>query len=288
MNANPAIKVTASSSNLRGVFWRVFAAVFVTVMITGTAITFVMPEMYASTARIKVERDDLNPTPFSGTNVPSYYDPYFIQTTFEVIQSELVLSNVISDLNLNVEWGKKFFAGATLKTSDTLEILKRRLSLAPVRGTKLIAITVYSDDKNEAARIANTIAKFYHDYRETLAISQRKKRVEALSEAYQQEETEIQAARAQPDANKLAQLLDAHKRLFNKLEEAKLEEAKLEIDQKHQPCRMMTDFAEPGKYPVRPNKPLCLALTLAMATVLGTLSGGVAVWLARRQENAMG
>ena len=54
MNANPAIKVAASSSNLRGVFWRVFAAVFVTVMITGTAITFVMPEMYASTARVSI------------------------------------------------------------------------------------------------------------------------------------------------------------------------------------------------------------------------------------------
>src|SRR6266480_1807768 len=33
------------------------------------------------------------------------------------------------------------------------------------RNTSLIDITVYSDDKTEAAQIANTIADAYHDYR---------------------------------------------------------------------------------------------------------------------------
>ena len=259
-------------------FWPVFITVFVFILLTGTAITFVLPELYASTARIKVERDDYNTAPDRGTNAPSYYDPYFIQTTFEVIQSELVLSNVISDLNLNVEWGKKYYNGATMMTGETLEILKRRLSLAPVRGTKLIAITVYSDDKNEAARIANTIATCYYDYRETFTTGPKKQRVEALSEAYQQEETQIQAARAQPDTNKLAQLLDAHKRLFNKLEEAKLEEAKLEIDRKHQPYRMITDYAEPSMYPVKPNKPVNIVISAVAGAMLGTIAGTLAVW----------
>jgi len=39
------------------------------------------------------------------------------------------------------------------------------MSLNPVRNTKLIGITVYSEDKNEAARIANAIAEAYRDYR---------------------------------------------------------------------------------------------------------------------------
>ena len=93
------------------------------------------------------------------------YDPYFIQTTFEIMQSELVLSNVIARINLNTEWGKKYFNGETLKTTETMEILKQRMQLAPVKNTKLIAITVYSDDKNEAAELANAIAEAYRDYR---------------------------------------------------------------------------------------------------------------------------
>ena len=61
--------------------------------------------------------------------------------------------------------GQKIFGGATLKTSEAMEFLKRRMSLNPVRNTKLIGITVYSEDKNEAALLANKIAEAYRDYR---------------------------------------------------------------------------------------------------------------------------
>jgi capsular polysaccharide biosynthesis protein len=92
-------------------------------------------------------------------------DPYFLQTTFEIIQSQTVLSPVIDKLHLNTVWGKKYTGGGPLKTEDTLEMLKNRISLTPERNTKLINITVYSEDKNEAAQIANAIAKSYQDYR---------------------------------------------------------------------------------------------------------------------------
>ena len=148
---------------LSPVFFRAFTVVFLVVLIVSVAITFILPESYASTCRIKVE-----PVVNSGTNGVAY-DPYFIQTEFEIIQSQIVLDAVIAKLNLNVEWGKKYFNGQTLKSAEALPILKGRLSLAPVRGTKLIAITVYSDDRNEAAQIANAIAESYRDYRVTAA-----------------------------------------------------------------------------------------------------------------------
>ena len=68
------------------------------------------------------------------------------------MQSEVVLGNVIEALNLNDEWGKKYYNGETLKTNDTMELLKQRMSLSPIRNTKLIDITVYSEDKNDAAQ----------------------------------------------------------------------------------------------------------------------------------------
>ena len=256
-------------------FGTVFVIVFLITIILATAITFILPESYASTARIKVERDVSDLSPARGTNVviaPTDYDPYFIQTEFEVIQSELVLSNVISRLNLNVAWGKKYYAGQTMKPGETLALLKGRINLMPVRNTKLISVTVYSDDKNEAARIANAIAESYRDYREAQVTGIREKSVEVWSEAYQQEEAEIQKARAQPDADKLAQLQDAHKLLF-----AKLEAAKLELRLPHGQLVQIVDSAEPGRAPVKPNKPLNIVIGAVIGAVLGTIAGTLAV-----------
>lgn len=139
----------------RKVFLKVFAAVFLLVLGYSIAVSFLLPETYESTARIKVENDP------PGTG----YDPYFIQTQFEIMQSQAVLDPVIDKLNLNVNWGKKYFAGETLKPDESLKILRSRLMLLPVRNTKLISISVFGDDKNEAAQIANAIADAYRDYR---------------------------------------------------------------------------------------------------------------------------
>ena len=93
------------------------------------------------------------------------YDPYFIQTEFEKMQSEKVLGRVIETLGLNDAWGKKYNGNVPLKTEDTMQLLKQRMSLSPERNTKLIDITVYSEDKDDAARVANGIAQAYQEYR---------------------------------------------------------------------------------------------------------------------------
>jgi len=183
-------------------YWRVIRirkaiiiTVFLITAIIATAVTFILPESYASTCKIKVE-NDINDSP--GGSAPTAaqmtYDPYFIQTTFEIMNSSLVLSNVIGSLNLNVEWGKKYFNGETLKTTETLEILKTRMGLAPVRNTKLIAITVYSDDAKEAALLANTIADAYKNYRLDTRKQLTAKGLEVLEGQYLAESNSIQAA----------------------------------------------------------------------------------------------
>jgi uncharacterized protein involved in exopolysaccharide biosynthesis len=121
-----------------------FITVFFLVMITSTLITFMLPESFAGTARILVESDK--------------------PTVCAVIQSQAVLGAVIDKLYLNIEWGKKYFGGETLKTPETMEFLKRRMEIVPQRDARLINITVYSEDRNEAARIANAITDCYNDY----------------------------------------------------------------------------------------------------------------------------
>src|SRR5207244_10524934 len=92
-------------------YWRiirirktVILAVFLLVVITATLVTFILPESFASTARIKVEHDQNDIQGMNSPGLGAGYDPYFIQTEFELIQSEVILGKVIDDLNLNVEW----------------------------------------------------------------------------------------------------------------------------------------------------------------------------------------
>jgi len=180
-------------------YWRVIRirkaiiiTVFLITAIIATAVTFVLPESYSSTARIKVE-NDVTDIPGMNSMGAQYqgFDPYFIQTTFEIMQSQLVLSNVIARLDLNNVWGKKYFNNETLKTTETMEILKQRMQLAPVKNTKLISITVYSDDRNEAASLANEIAAAYRNYRIESRRSLTTNGVAVLEEQYAQQDHDI-------------------------------------------------------------------------------------------------
>jgi capsular exopolysaccharide synthesis family protein len=188
-------------------YWRIIRirkaiiiTVFLITAIVATAVTFLLPESYASTARIRIEPDTISDIRGVGGETPyAGYDPYFIQTEFEIIQDRVVLGKVIEALNLNVEWGKKYFGGETLKTPETMEFLKRRMSLMPVRNTKLIGITVYSEDKNDAARLANAIAEAYRSYRINLRRQLTLNGIKVLEDQFQSEAEQIQAVQTNVD-----------------------------------------------------------------------------------------
>ncbi len=188
-------------------YWRVIRirkaiiiTVFLITAIIATAVTFILPESYSSTCKIWVE-NEVNDTAggLAPTPAQAGYDPYFIQTTFEIMNSTLILSNVIQSLNLNVEWGKKYFNGETLKTTETMNILRGRLALAPVRNTKIISITVYSDDPKEAARLASAMADAYKSYRINTRREISEKGIEVLENQYLDESNQIQQAQQQID-----------------------------------------------------------------------------------------
>jgi uncharacterized protein involved in exopolysaccharide biosynthesis len=147
----------------RRLFVAIFTTVFVLVVGTTTLVTFLLPESYSSTARIKVEPGMSGSHRDSGIPVGGQYDPYFFQTQFEVIKSKTILGKVVNDLQLNREWGKKYGGGPPLTPDQTVVILNARLDLRPVRGTSLMDIRVFSDQPSEAAKLANTIARVYQE-----------------------------------------------------------------------------------------------------------------------------
>ncbi len=180
-------------------YWRiirirkaVILAVFLLVVATATIVTFILPEAYSSKARIKVERDVSDVVGVGDARGSSGgYDPYFIQTEFEIIQSEKILDPVSELLGLNAKWTKKFSSEVPFQTRETRTALKRMIDLRPERNTSLIDITVYSDDKDEAKDIANAIAQVYREYRLKTRMDLSLRGLKAFEQEIEQREKQI-------------------------------------------------------------------------------------------------
>jgi capsular exopolysaccharide synthesis family protein len=204
-------------------YWRiirirktVIISVFLLIAITATVVTFILPESYSSTARIVINADVLDIPGMNGMQSPyAPYDPYLIQTEFEIMQSEKVLGRVIGALDLNNKWGNKYNGNVPLKTEDTMQLLKQRMNLSPERNTKLVDITIYSEDKEEAARLANGIAQAYQDYRLDLRKSNTTNGIAVLKAEFQDEENRIQAVQTNVDQlRKDLNIVDADPQTF--------------------------------------------------------------------------
>src|SRR5437660_6534073 len=187
-------------------YWRiirirktVILAVFLLVVITATLVTFILPESYSSMARIKVERDQSDIAFMNDPRMFGQYDPHFIQNEFETIKSERVLSNVVSRLSLNEDWGKKYNGGLPLKTHESIGRVKGMMDLQPVRNTSFIDVKVYSEKPEEAAALANEIARAYQDYRKEVRNNLSRGGINALKEQLTEQEAKVRAAQTNVD-----------------------------------------------------------------------------------------
>src|SRR3954469_19819466 len=106
-------------------YWRiirirktVILAVFLLVVITTTAVTFILPESYMSMARMEVQKDAADITPLMPNQQSAGYDPYFLQTEFEKIRSQWVLLPVIDSLHLDEVWSKRFHTEQKIKKME--------------------------------------------------------------------------------------------------------------------------------------------------------------------------
>lgn len=176
-------------------YWRiirirktVILAVFVLVVLTATVVTIMLPPKWQSMARLKVERDQADISGVmslsSDRQMMGGFDPYFVLTEFEVIQSEVILSQVATNAQLvdpenpsKVLWKfvgndgrpqslqERWSKERRLDARETMVILKRMVEVRQTRMTSLLEINVRSGDKEEARDIANAVALTYQTYR---------------------------------------------------------------------------------------------------------------------------
>jgi capsular exopolysaccharide synthesis family protein len=158
-------------------YWRiirirktVILAVFLLVLLTTAGVTMMLKPSFRSTARIEVAKETKVVNPLGETQNQLAYDPYFVATEFEKIQSTEVLYVVIEKLELRKEWAKYYNPdNEPVSEADAQQIvyqrLRRNLDVSLSRNTSLIEISAYSHDRDEAAKIANLVATQYRDWR---------------------------------------------------------------------------------------------------------------------------
>lgn len=150
------------------------------VIVTTIAVTAFLPRWYLSTTKVRVEKPEGEVKLFQA-QTSSYYDPYFLQDQFKIMQSEKVLYPVIANLSLNARLAPLLGATGPLPTGITYQYLvNKMLHVESQRGSSLIDINVYAQDPRLAAAIANEIARVYSDDRITLATSEQREGLEHL------------------------------------------------------------------------------------------------------------
>ncbi|MBM3869756.1 MAG: polysaccharide biosynthesis tyrosine autokinase [Verrucomicrobia bacterium] len=154
-------------------YWRIIRmrkliifTVFLLVVVTTTLITQWIEPTYMSTVRMDVQKDTGDINLLASQQMQMVYDPYFVMTQFEILQSKDVLYRVIDDLKLVQRWNQKYLLGESRQKA--FQVLSKLIDPRNVRNTSIIEVNVYSKDKAEAAEIANKIAEVYKGNRDDL------------------------------------------------------------------------------------------------------------------------
>jgi len=161
-------------------YWRVIRArkeiviaVFLLLVLTGVLITYARPKVYSASAVIQVKEEkpalDL---PF-GREVMRF-DPLYLRTMFEVIQSAPVIEETIRRRDLEQKLSKAYgydVLPPRQVAERTFKLLSNALKVQHYRDTNLIEIKIFLSELGgdpetaplEAAATANTIAQVFRD-----------------------------------------------------------------------------------------------------------------------------
>ncbi len=191
-------------------YWRiirirktVILAVFLLVVLTTTAVTFLLPQSYSSTVRIEVKKDSTDIAPLlMGVQQEAGFDPYFIQTEFEKIKSKEVLYEVIDDpgLDLKAKFGERMGADAYLTTAEVYPFLVQAIDVRQTRNTSLIEIRVFDEDPALASQIANSVAAYYKTNRLQRSGGASDSSIVILEEQLKKQSNQVELVQAEVDA----------------------------------------------------------------------------------------
>ncbi len=183
-------------------YWRVIRtrkavvfAVFLLVVLVAATITLMQPRIYLASTRIRVEQERPNVEVFRPENYPTY-DPYFLQTQYEILTSQKILHPVIEKINLMKIWADRHEPLPVPSIDLAFQRLKGQVGVRRYRDTSLIEISVQDEDPQVAALIANTIASVFEQERLDFKREQVMKGLNKLKEELADQKQRVDAAQA--------------------------------------------------------------------------------------------
>ena len=187
-------------------YWRIIRVRLVTILlvflltaVTTTVVTLFMPKTYMSLSRISIEKDTSDIAPLLGMQSgPAAFDPYFIQTEFEKIQSQKVLDKVVVRCELTEDW-KRLNGGNLLDPIEARKILKKSIDIRQFRNTSIIELRAYDRDPRKAQEIAQAIAVEYQNHRKDAQTARVKQGIKALEGRKEKTDEQILVMQANVD-----------------------------------------------------------------------------------------
>jgi Mg-chelatase subunit ChlD len=147
------------------------------------------------TARIAVDKGGSDIALMGRAQTSGGYDPYFVRTEKEKIESKLVLNDVIDKLKLDEAWGGKDGKGEKLSRDETFKRLQDKIEVETNPNSGLLDIRAKGATPEEAAQIANTVAEVYRDTRLSQRAAMGKGGLRVLNERLAEQENQVASAK---------------------------------------------------------------------------------------------
>ncbi len=191
-------------------YWRVVSsrkeiviAVSLLVVITGIIITYAMPKVYRASAVIRVQEGTPDVAVFSPEMMR--FDPLFLRTQFEIIQSRPIIEEVIRRRDLEKKLSRAYGyeqMAPRQRLDRTTKILSRMMNVQQYRDTNLIEIQVSlaepkGDAPHEAAEAANMVADVFRLQAAARSRKSTETALDALFDAFQEQEQRLEKAEAE-------------------------------------------------------------------------------------------
>jgi len=162
-------------------------AFFVTTVVVVTIGSFIMEPVYRATATLLIDLESQNVLATSNYNVEfgsqNYYayKEYF-QSQIEILTSRPLTRKVFDELNLG---SLKDYA----KAKDPIDKLLKKITVEPIRDTRLLKLNIDNPDPALAVKIANTWAEEY--VKRNLAYISKNESVNLMKNEYLQLENKL-------------------------------------------------------------------------------------------------
>ena len=174
-------------------FWVFFVTLILTVALVVVYLILATP-IYEASVTIKVEPQTQGSiTDLFASQISSSRPD--ISTEVELIKSRRNIEQVVDELNL-VDYFKNKADGenADITRQDVVNAVSEMISISPVKDTKIVKISVQSDDPVLAKNIANKLAEVYNEFLKSLSKNEYTVKRKFIEEQIPKIESELKQA----------------------------------------------------------------------------------------------